>query len=391
MRLLILSSNNGGGHNSAGRAILDAAARRGIPCEMIDALALLSRAGSRAVEEIHVKSARYAPQLFQWGNRMAEQMTRGDKPSPCYRVNAQGAPKLARYIRKNGFDTVIATHVFPALTLTSIKRTLDPGLRSYFVATDYACAPFVCETQLDGYFIPHDRLRWSFLQNGVRPDRLFATGIPVSERLLTHADAIDARRRLELPPAGPIVMVMTGSMGSGAAIEQVSALLNTLQSDAHILLLCGNNERLLAAVNARYGVEVQVIARGYTDAVPLYLDACDALLSKPGGLSVTEAAVHGVPLVLTAPLPGWEAENVRFFTDLGLALPGETPALAASAAARLVENARLCASMRLRQSRQINAFAAADILAQIASPKPAHAPLPMPQAGGAIRLARQMS
>ena len=374
MRLLILSSNNGAGHNSAGRALLRQAERRGVSCEMIDALALSSKAGSKALEEIHVKSALYAPQLFAWGNRMAEQMTQADKPSACYRSNARCAAKLMRYIRQNGFDTVIATHVFPALMLTGIKRTIDPGLPAYFVATDYACAPFVSETELDGWFVPHERLRWDFLKSGVPGNRLFATGIPVSSQFLAHADKAAARALLRLPQNQPVAMVMTGSMGFGCAFEQVGALLDALAQQACILLMCGNNNRLRTAVEERYGASGRVVARGYTNQIPLYMDACDVLLSKPGGLSATEAAVHGVPLVLTAPLPGcWEAENVRFFESQGLAFRGNTPESAALQAARLLGDASLRRRMQARQHAQINPFAAEDILSRVCTS--AYAPI----------------
>ncbi len=365
MRLLILSSNNGAGHNSAGRALIQQAERRGIPCEMIDALALSSKAGSKAIEEIHVKSALYAPQLFAWGNRVAEQMTQADKPSPCYRSNARCAAKLMRYIRQNGFDTVIATHVFPALTLTSIKRTIDPGLPAYFVATDYACAPFVAETELDGWFIPHERLRWDFLKSGVPGNRLFETGIPVSAQFLAHANKAAARAQLRLPQNHPVAMVMTGSMGFGSAFEQIGALLNTLPQQACVLLMCGNNDRLRAAVEEHYSASGRVVARGFTNQIPLYMDACDVLLSKPGGLSATEAAVHGVPLVLTAPIPGWEAENVRFFESQGLALGGNTPESAAVQAAKLLVDPSLRRRMQARQRSRINPFAAADIFGRV--------------------------
>lgn len=365
MRLLILSSNNGAGHNSAGRALAQEAASRGIDCEMIDALALSSKASSRAIEEIHIKSALYAPQLFAWGNRVAEQMTRSERPSACYRAYARSAGKLLRIIREGEFDAAVATHVFPALMLTAVRRELGANVPSYFVATDYSCAPFVGETALDGWFIPHERLRSQFRKSGVPDDGIVATGIPTKEQFRLHMERAQARARLELPNDGPIALIMTGSMGFGSASEQIGALLQTLPDTAYVLLLCGNNDRLRAAVEERYGATGRVFARGYTDCVPLYLDACDVLLSKPGGLSSTEAAVHGIPLVLTTPIPGWESENVRFFASGGLAYSGGTPERSALQAARLLGDKRQAARMIACQRAQINPFAASDILDRV--------------------------
>ncbi len=366
MRLLVLSSNNGAGHNSAGNALMEAARRQGIDCYMEDGLALASKTSAWALEEIHVQSARYAPQLFVWGNRVAQSMTQTGKPSPCYRAYARCAPKLMEYIRENRFDAVVTTHIFPALMLTAIKRTMDPGLPAFFVATDYSCAPFLCETELDGYFIPHEGLRQDFLNAGIPNEKLFATGIPVAAKLLAHADASAARAQLQLPQDCPLALIMTGSMGFGCVGEQIEALLTTLPQEAKVVLLAGNNKKLKSAVEQRFPEEPRLITRGYTHQVPLYLDACNVLLSKPGGLSATEAAVHGIPLVLTAPIPGcWEEDNLRFFAKYGLALPGPDPKLAAQQAARLLNRREERTEMLVNQHQQIQPMAAAPILQQI--------------------------
>lgn len=46
----------------------------------------------------------------------------------------------------------------------------------------------------------------------------------------------------------------------------------------------------------------------------------DLLITKPGGLSSTEAAVAGIPLIQTAPIPGCEVSNMRFFRQRGLSI-----------------------------------------------------------------------
>ncbi|MEG1524865.1 MAG: glycosyltransferase [Clostridia bacterium] len=362
MKLLILSSNNGQGHNSAGRALMEQAEKRKIPCGMVDALSLFSRAESRTMAGIHVQSARYAPQLFAIGNRVAEQMTRTKNPSYCYYANAIHAGKLAKYIADNAYDTVVSTHVFPAETLTYLLRCVTPDLPAYFVETDYTCTPFVGETELTGYFIPHAALAQEFVDCGVPEEKLIATGIPVSERFCCPVDRKSARRTLGLPQDCPIVLVMTGSMGFGNVNALLSAVLHTLPDDARLCVMCGNNEKLKAGIHAEIGNEGRVLVQGYTDQIPLYMDASDVLLTKPGGLSVTEAAVHGIPLVLTTPIPGWEAKNVAFFTDMALAYSGTTPEMAAMETLRLLNNAHARHTMRERQNSEINAYAAQTII-----------------------------
>ena len=95
----------------------------------------------------------------------------------------------------------------------------------------------------------------------------------------------------------------------------------------------------------------------------LYLDAADLLFTKPGGLSSTEAAVKGIPMVHTAPIPGWESDNAAFFEALGLSRTGDTPLLQADQAALLLASPTAMERMRERQRREINPHAAEDISA----------------------------
>ena len=106
----------------------------------------------------------------------------------------------------------------------------------------------------------------------------------------------------------------------------------------------------------------QVRALPYTERVGEYLDASDVLVSKPGGLSSTEAAVKEIPLVHMAPLPGWEEDNVRFFTARGMSLTGEGSGEMAAAAARLLSDPAAAERMCACQRREINKHAASDIL-----------------------------
>ena len=70
-------------------------------------------------------------------------------------------------------------------------------------------------------------------------------------------------------------------------------------------------------IRDRFCSDCRVLAVPFTDNVQLYMDACDVLLTKPGGLSSTEAAVKNVPMVHTDPIPGCETKNAQFFMDRG--------------------------------------------------------------------------
>ena len=145
---------------------------------------------------------------------------------------------------------------------------------------------------------------------------------------------------------------MTGSMGFGDILPLPERLC-AAGPDVQVLVLTGSNQELKEKLEARFGGSGRVRAVGFTDQVPLYMAASDVLLSKPGGLSSTEAAVFGIPLVHTDPIPGCETRNAAFFQERGMSLRAQgteeivqttvslmNNGLARQAMARMEKNAR---------------------------------------------------
>lgn len=365
MKVLILSCNTGQGHNTASRAVLEELTARGIECEIRDALAFDSRFVSDAVSNIHAKAAIHIPKAYGMGVRAAKLMDEmSKKRSVCYLSNLSYANKLYRYIVENGYDTVVLPHVFPSEAMTRIRRHIDPllAVRTYFIATDYSYPPFLKETNLDTYFIPHEDLRADFEAAGVPGEKIAVTGIPVSERFREPTTKAEARAELGLPADGRILLVMTGSMGYGNTEELTASLLQKIPAHTYVLVMGGNNEKMKARLRAAYAGDDRLMVLDYTKKVSLYLSASDLLFTKPGGLSSTEAAVRGIPLLHTKPIPGWEEDNIRFFRTHGMSDYGADTEALVTKCLFLLSNPHRCEEMLRCQKATINPFAARDIV-----------------------------
>lgn len=364
MKVLILSCNTGQGHNSAGRALAEEFTKRGVHADMRDALSFSSVFASRVVCGIHAKCSLHIPKLLGAGIQVAKLIdsARMDR-SPCYLANMPYAGSLYDFITEGGYDTVVAPHVFPSEAITRILRKHPEAarLRTYFIGTDYAYPPFLHDTELDYYFIPHPDLVDAFAKEGVPKEKLVPLGIPVSAAFLTKREKGEARKLLGLPEAGKLLLVMTGSMGFGNTEALVANLLHRIPENTHILVMGGNNTRMKERLRARYGGESRLRVLDFTKEVSLYMDASDILFTKPGGLSSTEAAAKGIPFLHTDPIPGWEEDNIRFFHAHGLSECGKDPEALALKALFLLANPWKCEEMVAAQKRQINANAARDI------------------------------
>ena len=166
----------------------------------------------------------------------------------------------------------------------------------------------------------------------------------------------EARDLLGLPQDQPIFLVMTGSMGYGGAARIARDLAAQLES-ALVLVLAGRNAQLKGAIDSLRHPRIRAIA--FTDQVPAYMRAADVVLTKPGGLSSTEAAVRNVPLVLTDPIPGCETKNAAFFESHGMARLARSEN-AAACAISLAKDAVAIEAMLAAQRKTIHAHAARD-------------------------------
>lgn len=361
MKVLILSCNTGQGHNSAGRAVKYELEKNGVYCEMLDALAFDSERVSKLVSNIHSKCAVHAPVVYAVGYEMAEKISRsGAGPSVCYLANMKYAEELYEYIEAGGFDTIVMPHVFPSEALTRIRKKHGGALTTYFISTDYSYPPFLGDTKLDYYFIPHASLVPEFSRY-IPKSLLIPTGIPVSRTFAERTDKSAARLSLGIPEDKKVVLIMTGSMGYGQTEELARCLTTESGDDTIFIILGGKNESLKEQLRKTYRDDSRVRVVDFTTEVSLYMDASDVLFTKPGGLSSTEAAVKGIPTVLTKPIPGWEEDNIRFFVSNGLAAYGETPEEMCSAALKLLNDPAAAERMVSAQRETINGSAAADI------------------------------
>lgn len=338
LRLLILSCNTGEGHNSAARALKGCFEAQNISCEIRDALAFWSPEKSKIISKGHVFIYRKMPKLFGVSYRFEENHPpkKGDD-SLIYELVIKGCDSLREYLSENKYDAIICTHVFSAMMVTELKKRSKCSVKSYFIATDYTCSPGVSQTSLDRYFIPHKKLIPEFMDNGLPESKLIPSGIPVRMDFYKKTDPDKAKDLLSLPRNKKIVLLMCGSMGCGPIKTLAEYLPQQIPSDSLLAVICGNNRRLYKALT-KYSLPDNMRVLGFTSRMPLYMDAADLILTKPGGLSSTEAAVKALPMLFIDAVPGCETRNFEFFIKNGFADMRDSVLGLCDAVCELLEN-----------------------------------------------------
>ena len=366
MKVLILSCNTGEGHNSCAAALEEECRHENIPCDTEDALRFISPEVSRFISNWHVRIYRHAPGLFRVGYRAAEDHpAQFHEGSALYRYLTQGAEKLCGFIAGSGYDTVICTHTFAALMVSEVVKTHLPNLKTCFIATDYTCSPSVKDSSLDRYFIPASSLSGDFLGGGVTSERLRACGIPVRQMFRSSVRKEDAKRAFGIPEGHKHLVMMCGSMGCGPIMSIARRIGRNLPDDQDLTIVCGTNKQLYRRLQRRFYDAKNVHVRSYVKDMALLMDSADLYLTKPGGISVTEAASMRLPMVFIDAVAGCEEYNKDFFLRTGGAVTGQTPKEIARTSLRLLSDKDALEKMGDALDAAVPHNAAANILSEM--------------------------
>lgn len=336
-KVIILSCSTGQGHNSCAQAVQDYFQLQNVPCEIREALDFVSPGFARFMSWGHSFVYRHLPGLFQWGYQYSDNhpgvLGRG---SGVYSLLISGADRMGQYLADGGYDTVICTHVFAGMILSHALRKHPLPVQTAFIATDYTCYPCTELCEVDRYFIPCGELTETYVSRGIPRERIVPAGIPV--RRSFWAGSENAKEQLGLDPKRSHLLVMCGSMGCGPLVRILQQLRHLLPEEAEATVICGSNRRLYNKLSRLCQGDPRLHVVGYTQQVPLYMDASQLYLTKPGGISVTEAAAKHLPMAFVNAVAGCEQFNMDFFTHMGAALTASTPEALAQESVRVLQD-----------------------------------------------------
>lgn len=326
MKALVLSITAGQGHNATAKAICAYLESIGCEAEMLDTFNYLNRILGETVSKGYLITASKTKLLYKGGYRLAEMRKKSKSDVSPTRVGADIlAKKLVKFINSYDPDVIICTHIFAGIILDVLKEKRETKAKCIGILTDFAFHPFWEEgLNLDYVVVPNELLTAQALKKGFTKDQVLPLGIPIHPKFSVNISQAEARARLGLDLNKRTVLLMSGSMGYGN-IEETVNLLDKVPYDFQIITVCGNNSAAKAKIDTMH-TKKRVLNLGFVDYVDILMDASDCIITKPGGLTSSEALAKGLPMVIVNPIPGQEDRNTEFFTNNGVAM-AVTPTL----------------------------------------------------------------
>ena len=330
VRILILTASIGSGHTRAAEAIRAALAAHPAAATMqVDVVDFMARDISiihYLMKRIYLLMLRFVPDLYDVFFRVAGKNASGGVVRGAF---AQVMVRtVGRVIRAYAPDLVIATHPFPEGAAALWRARHGASFTLAALLTDYALHAIWLVPGVDVYFVATEAMAEGMAARGFDAHMVHATGIPIA-RADYGLERSAAQTRAGLTKDLPTILLMGGGLGLGG-MDRTLAALERMERRLSILVVAGRNAVLeeharTVARTSRHVIRVF----SYTDEIPTLMCAADLLITKPGGLTISEAFAAGLPLLLHDPIPGPETENAVYATRRGAAVwlhPGEAMA-----------------------------------------------------------------
>lgn len=218
---------------------------------------------------------------------------------------------------------VICTQAFPCGIIADCKKTHGTDVLLAGILTDYAPHSYWMYDNVDLYFVPSEETKERLVANGISKDKIKLTGIPIDSKFKKVIDKKRVADSLGIPHGKSVVLIMGGSQGLGP-IKEIIKSLDASPADFHTIVVCGVNRKLyrsLKKIVPRFGKKVLVLP--YTDNVDELMQVSSLVISKPGGITISEALAKGLPLIIIKPIPGQEQMNTDHLLKYKLALKAD--------------------------------------------------------------------
>ncbi len=366
MRVLVLTLSFGSGHVRAAQTVAHELSRQapGSRVLVVDALDEC-RAFFRAFYEWpYWLMLRYAPALWdRFSTARVNQNHQGTAPAWAFRI---GCPKVFMTIRSFKPEVIVAAEVAACEMAVIARRMGMTQAPILSVITDYEAEPIWVKPEVDAYAVPDENVRAELIAWGAIANRISVPGIPVDE-------AFD---KVQYPPRTirglqgnnnetPIVLLMGGGMGP-TRMDEIARRLAEHKVPMHIVAIAGKDKRAhrkLKSLKVEPPVLLSILS--WTEDVAALMQAATILVTKPGGLTIAEAALCSLPTIFFNPIPGAEFVNAKRMVDAGAGVLTKNSNQTAKSIVSLLGNEKKLHAMALAAKEMARPSARSEI-AQLA-------------------------
>ncbi len=313
-KVLIFTASIGGGHNEAASCLEREFKKHGFVVKKIDALLEINK----ALDAFIIGSCKVLINNFPKLYGSLYSISNKEKSNKLIKhsFSSISREKVYNIILQENPDLIISTHAFMVGVVGSLKERKLIDIPFISIVTDYEAHKAYIDKNVDAYIAGSDYTSRTLIKQGISKEKIFSYGIPIKEEFLKGFQSMN------LKSSSFQILLMAGSLGL-KGMKKVLKNIVQIDGDYNIVTICGKNRKLQASIEKEYRELIEsnkLSVYGFTNNIPFIMENSDIIITKPGGLTISEAMAKRLPMIIPYYIPGQEKENLDFLLRQGLAL-----------------------------------------------------------------------
>jgi len=315
MKILVIYASAGAGHLKAAEALYNGIKKIGghevVLVDVLDQSTQIFKKFYKWIYYILIAKVPWLWGFFFW-------LTDVSWLQPLIRLarrlyNTINVQKFHKFLKKEQFDYIFSTHFMPTEISAAVKRSGQITSKLFTIITDFDVHKIWLAQGVETYIVASNRTMEKIRSLGIDQSRVVATGIPTDEKFSMLVDIGALKKKLGLHENVFTILIATGAFGIGPIEEIIKAL-----SEFQVIVVCGHNKDLYRKLSVHKVQLVKVM--GLVDNMHELMAVSDAMVTKPGGLSISEALVSQLPLIFFNAIPGQEEGNINVLKTYGIGI-----------------------------------------------------------------------
>ena len=323
MNILFFTISAGEGHNHVAKSIAEHM-KESYPdhnVEIIDAFNYTHPRLKKVIYEAYFKSIKYTPALYGYIYKRSETTDSSIGDVSEFLNKVMLSRKLSKLLHDFKPDVIVCTHPFPAEALSAMKRKGKIDIPLVTVLTDYTIHPSWINKEVDYYILPSENFIHEFQYWQIPTHKVRFLGIPIEKKFSNIYDRNVLCEKLEVSNTFT-ALIMGGGLGLGNITETLQYLF-TYNIEIQILVITGKNRELYSYLSQISRPNLKVF--GFVNNIDEFMSISDIIITKPGGITVTECLNKELPIIMTWNLPGQEERNMEFILNNGIGMVATSP------------------------------------------------------------------
>ena len=326
-KILILYGAYGGGHLSAAKTICNEFEnhyKENVEIKIVDCIEYISKYLNKVSTEAYKELAKKAPWVWK---HVYNNSQNGALSHISNTTNKLMSYKLNQLLQEFKPDLIISTHPFATQMCAELKKKEKIDCKLATILTDYHIHAqwLVLYKYNDFFFVANEQMKNDMIAEGIHDQKIFVTGIPISENFSKTFNKQQIYDEFDLSSDKKTVLFFAGGefgLGRNTTFMVLKVLIR-LFKDLQVVAISGKNKKmnkkfkeLIDSTNSHTRVKLFE----YTNKVPELMCISSAVITKAGGLTITECLASHLPIIIVNPIPGQEEENADFLVNNEVAI-----------------------------------------------------------------------